>query len=234
MIKLSKSTVDILSNYAKINSSILIQGGNSVSTVSKDKTIFSKAIVDEDFDQEFAIYDLDEFLNTLSLYDSPQLILKDEYMIIVDEKESKLKTKYFYTNKDMIFYSNKELKMPEVQVNFILTSDVLDKINKATAILKVEDLLICSENDRIVLNVLDVNGGTSSNSISIDIGSNDTGSEFKYHIKNSNLKLIKGEYTVSLLLIKSGDKVNGMANFLHNDQELSYFVAIEKDSFYTE
>lgn len=235
MIKLSKQTVDILSNYSKINSSIYIRPGNVISTVSKDKTILAKATVSEEFDREFAIYDLDELLNSISLFDSPQIALNSSYMSIIDGENGKLKQKYFYVDPEIIFYSDKtDVAMPEVQVNFILTSDTIDKIHKAAGIMKIEDLTIESNEDQIVVKVFNVHGGDSSNSLAINIGENTTGASFKYHIKISNLKLIKGDYTVGLLFMKKGDSGGGLSSFKHNDQELEYFVAIEKDSYYNE
>ena len=68
-MKISKRTLGILKNFATINQSIVISEGNTIETISNVKDIYAKATVDETFDKEFAIYDLNEFLGTVSLFD---------------------------------------------------------------------------------------------------------------------------------------------------------------------
>ena len=61
-MKLSKSTLDILKNFSNINQSICFKEGTELSTLSIQKNILSRAVVEEKFPKNFAIYDLSEFL----------------------------------------------------------------------------------------------------------------------------------------------------------------------------
>ena len=65
-MKLSKSTLDILRNFSSINASIRFKKGQEISTISIQKNILGRVVVKEDFPQDFAIYDLGEFLSGLS------------------------------------------------------------------------------------------------------------------------------------------------------------------------
>lgn len=233
MIPLSKKTIEYLGNCSRINGGIYIREGNKISTSSRDKTIFSKSVVTEEFDQDFGIYDLDEFLSTLSLFDKPQLVLKETHMVIVDQVDEKLKIKYFYTDPSLIHYSDKDLKLPSSQISFNLTSETLDKINKSKGILKVDDMIITTENNRIVIKILNMDGGDSSNSLTMDIGENVDGGEFLVRIKLSNLLLLKGDYKVDILLITEGGRfMRGMSNFIHTSEDIEYFVAVEPKSYF--
>ena len=46
-MKLSKDTLDVLKNFATINTNILVREGNSLSTISTGKNIFAKADITE-------------------------------------------------------------------------------------------------------------------------------------------------------------------------------------------
>ena len=69
-MKLSDNTLTVLKNFAGINNSILVKEGNRLRTISVAKNILAEADIKEDFPRDFAIYDLNQFLNCL-LYTSP-------------------------------------------------------------------------------------------------------------------------------------------------------------------
>jgi hypothetical protein len=64
-IKISKRTLDILKNFSTINSGILVNEGNVLTTLSSTKNILAEAHVDETFPRQFAIWDLNKFLGTV-------------------------------------------------------------------------------------------------------------------------------------------------------------------------
>ena len=71
-MKLSDNTLTILKNFAGINNSILVKKGNKLRTISVAKNILAEAeITPEEFPRDFAIYDLNQFLNFLSLDKDP-------------------------------------------------------------------------------------------------------------------------------------------------------------------
>ena len=84
-MKLNQNTLETLKNFAGINTNILIKQGDELSTISTMRNIFAKAKISDEFTNEFGIYDLNEFLSTISLFDKPQLSLKDKFMTISSE-----------------------------------------------------------------------------------------------------------------------------------------------------
>ena len=53
-----------------------------MNTISTMRNIFAKASIDESFDTEFGIYDLNEFLAVVSSLNKPTLSLQDKFMTI--------------------------------------------------------------------------------------------------------------------------------------------------------
>ena len=72
-MKLSDNALAILKNFAGINNSILVKEGNKLRTISVAKNILAEAEIKEEFPRDFAIYDLNQFLNGLSLHQDPDL-----------------------------------------------------------------------------------------------------------------------------------------------------------------
>ena len=72
-MELNDTTINILKNYATINPNIVINEGNQLKTISNARNVLSTSEVNVDFPQTFGIYDLNEFLNVLSLVDEPRL-----------------------------------------------------------------------------------------------------------------------------------------------------------------
>ena len=87
-MKLSDSTLSILRNFAGINNSILVKRGNRLRTISVAKNILAEANLDEDFPSDFALYDLNQFLNVNnSLFRNPELDFTDNGYVVISEGE---------------------------------------------------------------------------------------------------------------------------------------------------
>ena len=72
-MELNEDTLQILKNFASINSNIVFDEGSTVKTISEAKNILSEATISESFPQRFGVYDLNEFLGVLGLVDKPSL-----------------------------------------------------------------------------------------------------------------------------------------------------------------
>ena len=72
-VTLSRTTLDVLKNYATINSSIVFRKGNTLRTISNAENILSQFTSEEIFPTDFAIYDLSQFLSGITLFDNPKL-----------------------------------------------------------------------------------------------------------------------------------------------------------------
>ena len=189
-MQLNKVTHDILKNFSEINTNILIKPGNELNTISTMRNIFAKATITESFDNEFGIYDLNEFLSVVSSLDKPQLTLQDKYMTISTEG-SKSKAKYFYSDPSVIVSPQKDVTMPESDVTFSLSESNLAQLQKMAAILKAPDLaLVGVKGGDVVLKVCDKKNDTS-NKFDIVVGENAT-ADYTFYFKVENLKMMAG------------------------------------------
>ena len=77
-MKLSNDTREVLKNFSTINQNLLVKNGNVINTMSAMKNIVSRATIPDTFNQEFAIYDLNEFLSALSLFKDPSMAFDEK------------------------------------------------------------------------------------------------------------------------------------------------------------
>ena len=54
-MEISAETVKVLTNFAQINSNIVIKPGNKIMTISEAKNILAEAVVQEEFDSSIGI-----------------------------------------------------------------------------------------------------------------------------------------------------------------------------------
>ena len=223
-VKLSRNTFDILKNFATINTNLLVESGNKIKTLSAMKNIMSEAVVAEDFDTPFGIWDLNKFLGTISLFDSPELTFEEKYVTISGKNGASVR--YHYSDPSLLLTSTQELKMPEPVVKFELTQKQFAEIQKAASVLQVPD--ICLRNDGEVLQLVALDkGDRGSNSYSIDLGEVGTTEDFEFYFKVENLKILPGDYDVSVT-----EKI--VSQFTHQSVDLKYWIAMESDSRYGE
>ena len=218
-MKLSDNALAILKNFAGINNSILVKQGNKLRTISVAKNILAEAEIKEDFPRDFAIYDLNQFLNGLSLHQDPDLDFnQDSYLSI---KEGKRRVKYFFADPNVIIAPpEKEITLPSQDVCFQLDSVTLEKLTKAAAVYQLPDMSAIGENGVIKLVVRDKKNDTSS-SFSIIVG--ETESIFSFNFKVENIKIIPGTYNVVL-----SQKL--LSRFTCQNYNLRYYIALEPDS----
>ena len=218
-MKLSDNALSILKNFAGINNSILVKQGNKLRTISVAKNILAEAEIKEEFPRDFAIYDLNQFLNGLSLHQDPDLdFQEDSYLSI---KEGKRRVKYFFADPNVIIAPpEKEIQLPTQDVCFQMDSVTLEKLVKAAAVYQLPDLSAIGEAGVIKLVVRDKKNDTS-NEYAIVVG--ETDQEFSFNFKVENIKIIPGAYDV----VVSSKLLSKFTNGQHN---LTYYIALEPDS----
>jgi hypothetical protein len=219
IMKLSDNSLTILKNFAGINNSILVKQGNKLRTISVAKNILAEADITEEFPRNFAIYDLNQFLNGLSLHQDPELdFTNDSYITI---REGKRRVKYFYADPNVIISPpDKEIKLPSEDICFQLETGSLEKLLKAAAVYQLPDLSAIGDAGVIRLVVRDKKNDTS-NEYSIVVG--ETDQEFTFNFKVENIKIIPGSYDV----VVSQKLLSQFTNSKHN---LQYYIALEPDS----
>ena len=219
MTVISKSTIEVLKNFCSINKSIVIKPGNKVATLSINKNILAIADVEEQFDTQISIYDLGVFLGGLSLFDSPKIDTTQSNYVTVSDQRGKSKTRFFYADPDIITQPpEKEISIPSEDVKFRLEAGVLQQLQRAASVYQLPDLCLFCSDGTMNLCVTDKKNDTS-NSYSVEVGSSDD--EFCYCFKVENLKLLAGDYNVTI------SKQNVA---LFQGDGIKYFIALEPNN----
>ena len=92
------------------------------------KNILAVATVDEDFPQDFSIYNLPEFLGATSLLEDADFQFGDASVTISDTNSA---LAYFYASEGMVTSPEKMITMPDAEVSFDVSSSLLSDLNKA-------------------------------------------------------------------------------------------------------
>ena len=82
-MKLNSGTLNVLKNFATINQNLMIKEGSTITTMSAMKNIVAKASVEETFPKQIAIYDLNEFLSSTSLFKQPVIDFEDNNLLML-------------------------------------------------------------------------------------------------------------------------------------------------------
>jgi len=218
-MKLSETTLSVLKNFSNINQSILFKQGNQLRTISVMKNILAEATIDDKFPKDFGIYDLTQFLNGLSLHQSPELDFSNDSYVKISE--GKMRSKYFFSDPTVIVTPpDKDIAIPSVDVQFELKTQQLDRLLKAAAVYQLPDLSVVGEAGVVKLVVHNKKNDTS-NDFSIIVG--ETNNEFSFNFKVENIKILPGTYEISI-----SKKL--LSEFNSKDRNLKYYIALEPDS----
>mgnify|MGYP002862217730 CR=1 FL=1 len=194
------------------------------------KNIMAKATIEQDFPSGLAIYDLKEFLSILRLVDKPELSIGDE-MVTVSGSSGRARIKYFFADENIITTPQKDVKMPESEVQFTLSIEDLDSIRAASSSYGHEYFTVKKVGEQITLTVEDIekytekNANNTGNDFSIDVPGTAESDDFVFIIAVNTVKIIRGDYEVSL----SSKRI---AEFDNKDHDLKYWIALHKSSVY--
>lgn len=225
-MNLSQDTVGVLKNFATINPNIVMKVGNTIKTISEAKNILAAAEISEDVPVEFGIYDLNEFLNVVGLFEEPVLQFEDKRVRIADARR-KQSVHYYFSDPSVLTAPQKDINMPSVEVSFVLTGDMLSQLRRAAATLGVTDLTVDNKDGKVYARVTDLKDPTSNSyEIEIETATAPEG-QFNLVFNINNLKVVPGDYQVDV-----SDKF--ISNFKHQEYNIQYWVALEKTSTFNQ
>ena len=221
-MKLSDTTISVLKNYSTINQNLKIGAGNNLSTMSAMKNIVSKCTVAETFDKDIAIYDLNEFLASMSIFVNPELDFNDNFVMMCGEKSNDT-LQYWYSDPSVVTTVTKEITMPSTEITFTLSNEELSNITKAAAVIGAPDMVL--ENGS--LKVTDKKNDTANHfSMEVELlGEEVRQPDYKFWFKVENLELMPGTYDVSI----SSKRIS---HFKNTNVDIEYYIALEPESYY--
>ena len=219
-MKISDNTIGILRNFSDINANILFKPGKTLSTMSTMKNIMAQADVEEEFESEFGVYDLPEFLRAIDSFQQPVLKFNGTANLKIQDEKSTLSARYAFADKSTLRYPSKQISMPDKTVTFSLKNSDYESVKKLYTNLSLPDIAFKGEKGKIKLVALDKKN-SNSNESSVVVGETDL--EFTAYVKAENMKIIPGDYDVALSKAK-------IAHFKNKKVHVQYWIALEADS----
>jgi hypothetical protein len=217
-MKLDTRTTNILKNFSSINPSLLFTPGSTLKTQSPTSSILATATITQSFDSQFAIYELSRLLGVMSLFKEPELQIDEKFLVIKDSNGQK-RVKYTFTDPSNIIAPKADVKvrMPDTLAEVKVTSDVLNDVLRAAALLKHPDVAFIGQDGQLTLSTID-SSKKSKDTYDITIGT--TEHTFQVIFKLETLKLLPGDYDVTV--------AKGLAFWKGEDVE--YYTGAESNS----
>lgn len=221
-MKISKPTLDILKNFSSINGSILIKKGDQILTKSTNNNIYAIAKIEDAIDFDMGIYDLGQFLNLMALFGTDTELTVDGASLVLKNGKSSAKTSL--SDPSVIVHPKSVLSFPVADVMFDLSQDHIQKLLKSAAMLGLTQIKFSNtaDSDKIVASGW---REESQNEYAIEVADYDGDASFEFNVAVANLKLIDGDYKVSI-------SQHGAIQF--EGSAATYIVALEANTVYND
>lgn len=222
----SEKTRNILKNFAGISNSMVLAPGKTQRTIAKGKSVLALAELPDAWPQETAIYDLNRFLASLSIFKTPTITFTETAM---DIRDGGSHIGYRYSDPTTIqAATNKTLPKADPSVKFTLTEAGLEQIEKAAALLELDLVSVVVENGRTVALEASNAANPASHRYTWEVASGDIvipveDSDFSRTLAFSTEHigmLMAGAYEVSVSTWPYG-------YFEHKTEPVSYFIVAQ-------
>ena len=217
-MKISTNSMLVLKNFSQINNSLFVNESNVLKTMSNSGSIIAVYDSEETF-SDFAIYDMNELLSIISLFklEDIDFDFTSEELII---KAGKNQIKYKYTEADLIPYSDnikhsdKYKAFSKFNGNFSLSSQEIEKLQKASSIMKLKEMSVTINDDVCKISLND-NDNPLSNNFDLEVPGE---GDIEINVNVDNFQLVSGNYDISVAN-------NTLLKFQHTELPLIYFVS---------
>ncbi len=214
-----------LTNFSNINQNIEFKKGNRQRTISNQHSMVAEYQLENknEIPEGFCLYDLPEFLNFQDMFDKPKIkLLKTENKIILSDDEQT--SEYYCCDRNVCVVLNpkKEMKLPDIFIEFELTKKQIKSFKKSSKRLKLPDIVFENKSGKVICKNTHIKNKMSNN-ISFEIDKN-TNQNFRFHFKMMNLdKILISNYRVRV----SSKKI---CELVSKDIPLTYWIALEPES----
>mgnify|MGYP003114115166 CR=1 FL=1 len=217
---MKSETIEVVKNFGTINQNLVFKEGNVLRTITDGRNVLARAVLEDSFPKSFGIYDVNEFIGAYNLIDNGNVSFEDKHINIANQNMS---INYFYSDPEMLTNPPEaDVNMPEVEVKFILTQEILNQLRKASATLGHKSVTIGGHtNGSVTLSIVDKNSATS-NTYAVEVEGEILSDDLPaLSINIDNLRLLPGDYQVEV-----SSKL--ISKFEHTERDLTYWVALEK------
>lgn len=212
-VRLDTRTLRVLKNFTTINTTLAVDPGSVISTMSPGRSIVARATLpDVVFPVPFAIGDLTRFLGVLSLFDSPELQFGEKSVTVTGGGK---RVTYAYAAPESVARAPNTINPPPFEVEFELTPSILSDALKGIGVLGYQDLAVVGEGGRLSLRAF-----SDKLSDTFDVVVGETEHDFRMVFRAENLKLLPETYRMRV-------SSKGLAHLEAPD--IQYWIAVEAD-----
>ena len=227
-LTISEETYQILVNFSTINSSIVFKKGNLIRTIANAENILGEYVSEEYISQDFAIYDLSEFISAIGICardnSLPTLHFdNDDYVTI---KGGNLSIRYYFSDPQITLKvaPEKEVKFPGSNISFTINQSDLKNLRDALAKFNLPEVLFRSRDGKVTVHGVDTENATS-NTFWMDFPSGQSTGDFDLTLNTENLRVARNydyHVKVSEHLLSEWAVVGPT-----KDLQLKYYIALE-------
>ena len=216
---ISEKSVGILKNFAKINSGMVIQPGKIQKTISHEKNIFVEAEFDEDFPNQFGIYDLNLFLANLTSFKNVDLDFAEDCVIMSDNG---LSLTYCPCQPELVIVPpNKKLSIENPTATIGLPDSALSRVLNMASLNELPNISIYNKGNSLLLKAHD-RSNSSSNIVEMSLG-NYSGEDFVATYKTEHLKILPDDYVVDVKISPQ----HSFTRLKSTSKNITYFISLE-------
>lgn len=228
-MKFSKETINILKNFASVNSGIMLKKGNFIMTRAVNGTSYCESTISDEINFDVALYDLPGFLSILSLVGESAEITLDERMSNIEIKNGRSTINWPSCDPSTIVFPPKPATFPVAKVIFDLPADELKQLLRVARGLQIDTIAIESVDGKILINGYNkiADAKCEKALYSLIVADYDEEEKFKMLLNLSNLKMVDGDYKV-MVWGSNSPKKQGAVRF--EGSAANYVVVIESDS----
>jgi hypothetical protein len=218
MIRFNKETLEILQNFAQINTGMQFRKGKKQTTVSTGRGIIGISHIDTDIPKSFAIYELSKFLGILSLFNDPEIELGDEYATIKNDNGQKVDYRYCEPRMITSWPEDKKEDLQTVDSSFELTKETWTKLNKSSNLLTGKHIRVQANGSDIQIKTFDEEDKMASTA-SFVVGNSDI--TYDIYFQTAVLNILPGNYLIEICK-------NKLTRWTNKDKNVVYYIPAER------
>lgn len=221
-MKLSPETMLLLKSLSNVNQSMKFTKGNTLKTISNNRTIVSQATIKEEFPKDFCIYSLPSFISCLTLSTEPDLDFETEDNAVVI-KHTNSTLLYRFCVESVITTCDKDVKLPPNEdLRIVLTKDDISDLIKGSGAIGAKDLIVSCKDGKVTLEVSDVKHASNKFTLTPTTSTESNVKDCSFNMTVDNLSILfSGDYEVTFWN-------SGISHFKNKEAPIEYFIALQK------
>lgn len=236
-MKLSKNMLNTLKNFTAINVNLFLEEGSThIYTGDRERaTMLSRSRVDDGsvpMPVDFGIYDLNEFLGAVSLFNEPEIEFDAAYCTIYESGNKRKRIKYYSADRETLTIPKKtsvEIPDDSVVATFDLDAESLKSIVRSASLLQLECVTFAIDGDSASIGAYNRSSGNeASNTFSIDLSDDvvrgpafdSSSGVFELSVDKKSISPLPLDYKVTV-----SDKIMMLESKSDQDIDITYWYA---------